>query len=160
MDGFGLNPLPYGNAIAAAGTPYVKSLVEKYPHASLGASGLDVGLPEGQMGNSEVGHLNIGAGRIVYQDFTRISKAIKDGDFFENKAFLKAIANAKDNGKKLHIMGLTGRAASTATSSIFSRFLSSPRCKTFPTCSSIALWTDATCRRLAEKAISPKSRNT
>lgn len=108
MDGFGLNPLPYGNAIAAAGTPYVKSLVEKYPHASLGASGLDVGLPEGQMGNSEVGHLNIGAGRIVYQDFTRISKAIKDGDFFENKAFLKAIANAKDNGKKLHIMGLTG----------------------------------------------------
>ncbi len=81
-------------------------LIKNYPSATLGASGLSVGLPQGQMGNSEVGHLNMGAGRIVYQDLTKITKAIEDGDFFENPALLKAVENAKQNGKKLHLYGL------------------------------------------------------
>lgn len=106
MDGFGINTDTYGNAIAAEGVPYFKSLLEKYPNTQLGASGMDVGLPEGQMGNSEVGHLNMGAGRVVYQELTRITKSIADGDFFENEALLKAVRNAKQNGKKLHAYGL------------------------------------------------------
>ena len=77
LDGFGINPETKGNAIVAAGTPYFSSLTEKYPHTSIGASGMDVGLPDGQMGNSEVGHLNMGAGRVVYQELTRITKSIK-----------------------------------------------------------------------------------
>ena len=81
LDGFGLNPSDYGNAVAAADTPNLDLLFAKYPRISLQASGLAVGLPEGQMGNSEVGHLNIGAGRIVYQELTRITKAIEDGIF-------------------------------------------------------------------------------
>lgn len=106
MDGFGINTDTYGNAIAAEGVPYFKSLLEKYPNTQLGASGMDVGLPEGQMGNSEVGHLNMGAGRVVYQELTRITKSIADGDFFENEALLKAVRSAKQNGKKLHTYGL------------------------------------------------------
>jgi 2,3-bisphosphoglycerate-independent phosphoglycerate mutase len=106
MDGFGLSDIKEANAIQAADKPNFDGLWESYPHVPIHASGLDVGLPEGQMGNSEVGHLNIGAGRIVYQEFTRISKAIKDGDFFENKAFLDAIDHVKKNNTKLHLMGL------------------------------------------------------
>ena len=83
MDGFGINPAHEGNAIYAAGTPHLDALKEKYSYTTGGASGMDVGLPEGQMGNSEVGHLNIGAGRIVYQEYTRISKSIADGDFLK-----------------------------------------------------------------------------
>ena len=79
MDGFGLAPQGADNAVAAASTPFIDSLYEKYPHTTLGASGEDVGLPDGQMGNSEVGHLNIGAGRIVFQELSRINNAIKDG---------------------------------------------------------------------------------
>ena len=105
MDGFGINPAHEGNAIYAAGTPHLDALKEKYSYTTGGASGMDVGLPEGQMGNSEVGHLNIGAGRIVYQEDTRISKSIADGDFFENPAFLKAV-DAVKNGGKLHLIGL------------------------------------------------------
>ena len=105
MDGFGINPAHEGNAIYAAGTPHLDALREKYSYTTGGASGMDVGLPEGQMGNSEVGHLNIGAGRIVYQEYTRISKSIADGDFFENPAFLKAV-DAVKNGGKLHLIGL------------------------------------------------------
>ncbi|MEG1613582.1 MAG: 2,3-bisphosphoglycerate-independent phosphoglycerate mutase [Clostridia bacterium] len=108
LDGFGLNPCKCGNAIEEEGVPYIKKLLNKYSNTALGASGLDVGLPEGQMGNSEVGHLNMGAGRIVYQELTKITKSIKDGDFFKNEAFLKAIDSAKLNNKKLHIMGLLG----------------------------------------------------
>ncbi len=104
MDGFGYTPDLEGNAIALAGTPNLDALCEKYPHTLIKASGLDVGLPDGQMGNSEVGHTNIGAGRVVYQDLTRITKAIEDGDFFSNKALLEAMENAKD--KNLHILGL------------------------------------------------------
>ena len=106
LDGFGINPNHEGNAIYQAGTPNIDALKEKYCHTAIGASGLDVGLPDGQMGNSEVGHTNIGAGRVVYQELTRITKSIQDGDFFENKAFLDAIASAKKNGGKLHLMGL------------------------------------------------------
>jgi 2,3-bisphosphoglycerate-independent phosphoglycerate mutase len=106
MDGFGLSDIKEANAIQMANTPNFDELWTKYPHVSIHASGLDVGLPEGQMGNSEVGHLNIGAGRVVYQDFTRISKAIKDGDFFQNKAFLDAIENVKKHNSKLHLLGL------------------------------------------------------
>ena len=84
LDGYGLNDNPEGNAIAMAKTPVMDNLMKDYPFVKGAASGLAVGLPDGQMGNSEVGHMNIGAGRIIYQDLTRITKAIEDGDFFEN----------------------------------------------------------------------------
>ncbi len=106
MDGYGLNTETDGNAIALDGSKNVTELRKKYPSATLGASGLSVGLPDGQMGNSEVGHLNMGAGRIVYQDLTKITKSIDDGDFFENPALVKAMDSAKQNGKKLHLWGL------------------------------------------------------
>ena len=106
MDGYGSNCESKGNAIACAHSENVDNLMKKYPSTLIGASGMDVGLPEGQMGNSEVGHLNIGAGRIVYQELTRITKSISDGDFFTNEEFLGAIKNAKENGKKLHLYGL------------------------------------------------------
>ena len=106
LDGYGLNKETTGNAIAAADKPHLDEIFAKYPSTSLKACGLDVGLPEGQMGNSEVGHLNIGAGRIVYQDLTMITKAIVDGSFFENKAFLKAVDHVKKNGSTLHLLGL------------------------------------------------------
>lgn len=104
MDGYGLAPKGAGNAVELNGSKFVKALQKEYPSATLGASGLSVGLPDGQMGNSEVGHLNMGAGRIVYQDLTKITKAIQDGDFFTNPALVKAMENAKD--KKLHLIGL------------------------------------------------------
>ena len=106
MDGFGFSKERKGNAIETAGAENVKKLFREYPSEFIGASGMDVGLPDGQMGNSEVGHLNIGAGRIVYQDLTKITKSISDGDFFTNAALLKAIDNAVKNGKKLHLYGL------------------------------------------------------
>ena len=106
MDGFGYNHSGYGNAIRAAKTPNIDRLLANYPHTLIGASGMDVGLPEGQMGNSEVGHTNIGAGRIVYQELTRITKSIKEGDFFSNEAFTKAIENCKKNDSALHLFGL------------------------------------------------------
>ena len=106
MDGFGINPSDEGNAIHAAKTPNLTRLFSQNPRTQIGASGLDVGLPDGQMGNSEVGHTNIGAGRIVYQELTRITKSIQDGDFFENEALLGAVENCKKHGSALHIMGL------------------------------------------------------
>ena len=106
MDGFGLNPDAYGNAIKAAKTPHLTRLFAENPFTKIGASGMDVGLPDGQMGNSEVGHTNIGAGRVVYQELTRITKSIQDGDFFENSALLKAMENAKKPGAALHLAGL------------------------------------------------------
>ncbi|MBQ5926617.1 MAG: 2,3-bisphosphoglycerate-independent phosphoglycerate mutase [Clostridia bacterium] len=106
MDGYGINPDTQGNAIYTDGSRYVEQLKKDYPSAQLGASGMSVGLPDGQMGNSEVGHLNIGAGRIVYQDLTKITKDIMDGVFFENAELLKAMNVAKDNGKNLHLFGL------------------------------------------------------
>ncbi len=107
MDGYGLAAASRGNAIENDGSKNVAALMKRYPTSRLGASGLSVGLPDGQMGNSEVGHLNIGAGRIVYQELTRITKSVEDGDFFENPAFLSAVSFAKEKGGKLHLMGLT-----------------------------------------------------
>ena len=104
MDGFGESKNLDGNAIASSNTPNLDKIMNEYPHTLIQASGLDVGLPDGQMGNSEVGHTNIGAGRIVYQDLTRVSKAIEDGDFFKNEVLLKAMENAKEHS--LHLMGL------------------------------------------------------
>lgn len=104
MDGFGYTPDVEGNAILGAGTPNLDRLSEKYPHTLINASGLDVGLPTGQMGNSEVGHTNIGAGRVVYQDLTRITKSIEERDFFENPVLKSAFENAKTHN--LHILGL------------------------------------------------------
>ncbi len=106
MDGFGINSEEKGNAIKMAKTPNLDKLFSTYPNTMLSASGMAVGLPDGQMGNSEVGHTNIGAGRIVYQELTRITKSISDGDFFENEALLAAVENAKKNGGALHILGL------------------------------------------------------
>jgi 2,3-bisphosphoglycerate-independent phosphoglycerate mutase len=106
MDGFGLNSETRGNAVAAAHKPNFDRLWAKYPHTTLGASGFSVGLPKGQMGNSEVGHLNFGAGRIVYQEVTRIDKEIAEGSFFKNEAFINLINEIKSRGGKLHLMGL------------------------------------------------------
>ena len=106
MDGYGINQNTEGNAIVAAKKPHLDKLLAEYPHSQLSASGLDVGLPDGQMGNSEVGHTNIGAGRIVYQMLVKISKDINDGKIYENKALSDAMDAAKANGKSLHLMGL------------------------------------------------------
>ncbi|MDW7672695.1 MAG: 2,3-bisphosphoglycerate-independent phosphoglycerate mutase [Bacillota bacterium] len=106
LDGFGIREQEAGNAVKKAHLPHFNELMEKCPNTQLQASGLAVGLPEGQMGNSEVGHLNIGAGRVVYQELTRITKSIKDGEFLENNALVKAVKHVKSNGQTLHLMGL------------------------------------------------------
>ncbi|MEG0664298.1 MAG: 2,3-bisphosphoglycerate-independent phosphoglycerate mutase [Clostridia bacterium] len=106
MDGYGKGNHDKGDAIFAANTPNLDKLFSQNPLTYIGASGLDVGLPDGQMGNSEVGHTNIGAGRIVYQELVRISKSIIDGDFFEKEAFLNAVKNCKENNSALHLIGL------------------------------------------------------
>ena len=106
LDGYGINENAEGNAVAIANTPNLDSIKANYPSSKISASGLDVGLPDGQMGNSEVGHTNIGAGRIVYQELTRITKSIEDGAFFENEALFAVMEKCKANDKALHIMGL------------------------------------------------------
>lgn len=106
LDGYGLNEKVEGNAVAEAKTPVMDSLMAEYPFVKGNASGLAVGLPDGQMGNSEVGHLNMGAGRIVYQELTRITKEIQDGVFFENEALVAAVENAKKHDSALHMFGL------------------------------------------------------
>ena len=106
LDGFGVNEKVDGNAVKQANLPHLNEILTKNPNTIIHTSGLEVGLPEGQMGNSEVGHTNIGAGRIVYQDLAKITKAIQDGDFFSVPEFVKAIENCKANNSKLHFMGL------------------------------------------------------
>ena len=106
LDGYGITDKTEGNAIYMANTPVMDKLMAECPYVRGNASGLAVGLPDGQMGNSEVGHMNIGAGRIIYQDLTSITKAIEDGDFFENEAMLEAIENCKKNNSDLHLWGL------------------------------------------------------
>ena len=106
MDGFGLTDSTIGNAVRAAKTPRLDQFFQEFAHTELQASGLDVGLPEGQMGNSEVGHTNIGAGRVVFQDLPRITKSIADGDFFRNPAYCHAMDACKEKGTSLHLMGL------------------------------------------------------
>ena len=106
LDGFGYREDPADNAILIDGIRNIRALWERYPHTLIGASGLDVGLPAGQMGNSEVGHMNLGAGRVVFQDYPRIDKSISDGDFFENPAFMGAVRNCREHGSALHLLGL------------------------------------------------------
>ena len=106
LDGFGISKEKFGNAIFSAGTPNLDKLIKLYPNGQLKASGNAVGLPEGQMGNSEVGHLTLGAGRVIYQDLLKIDKEIENKKFFSNKNILKAINHAKENNSALHIMGL------------------------------------------------------
>ena len=106
LDGFGLNDKTEGNAVAQAKKPNIDALMKEYPFVKGNASGLAVGLPDGQMGNSEVGHLNMGAGRVVYQELTRITKSINDGDFFNVPEFLTAVENCKKNNSALHLFGL------------------------------------------------------
>src|SRR5271163_3853188 len=106
MDGWGLGKVEYADAVRHAKTPFVSSLYSKYPNSTLVTCGEFVGLPDGQMGNSEVGHLNIGAGRIVYQELQRINVGIRDGSFEKNPALLRALQFAKSNNKKLHLLGL------------------------------------------------------
>ena len=106
LDGFGMNENSEGNAVKLANIPNINEIMKQYPNTIIHTSGLDVGLPEGQMGNSEVGHTNIGAGRIIYQELTRITKSIEDGDFFSNSELVAAIENCKKNNSKLHILGL------------------------------------------------------
>jgi len=108
MDGWGINPRQEGNSIALARTPNIDKLAKEWPHTAIRTSGEAVGLPDGQMGNSEVGHQNIGAGKRVLQDYTRVNGSIKDGSFFQNPALLKAIEHVKKNGSQLHICGLLG----------------------------------------------------
>jgi 2,3-bisphosphoglycerate-independent phosphoglycerate mutase len=109
LDGWGLGDKSKSDAIFNAKTTYMDYLLENYPHATLKTSGEEVGLPEGQMGNSEVGHLNIGAGRIVYQELTRINKSIREGDFFKNSQLIKAFENAKKSNKAVHFIGLVSK---------------------------------------------------
>ena len=106
LDGWGINPNPAHNAVALANTPNLTKYLGEYPHVPIRTSGMAVGLPEGQMGNSEVGHLNLGAGRVVYQELTRVTKAILDGDFFTNPTLLDCIAKVKASGGRLHVSGL------------------------------------------------------
>ena len=109
LDGYGLDAPSEGNAISLAKTPVMDRLMKECPFVEGQASGMFVGLPDGQMGNSEVGHMNMGAGRIIYQDLTRITKDINDGTFFENKELLAAIDNCKKNNSDLHLWGLLSR---------------------------------------------------
>lgn len=103
LDGYGIGKSCPQNAVCNADTPFLNGLFEKYPHSTLACSGLDVGLPDGQMGNSEVGHTNMGAGRIVYQELSRITKEIEDGDFFKNPELLAAIDSAKSKSGNVHL---------------------------------------------------------
>jgi 2,3-bisphosphoglycerate-independent phosphoglycerate mutase len=109
LDGWGIGNKSESDAIYHANTPYMDMLLSRYPNSTLSTSGEDVGLPDGQMGNSEVGHLNIGAGRIVYQELTRINKAVKDGDFFKNPVLQKAFETAKETNSSIHFMGLVSK---------------------------------------------------
>lgn len=108
LDGWGFNPRKEGNAIVQASTPHMDGLTQRYPSSTISISGLDVGLPDGQMGNSEVGHMHIGAGRVIYQDLTLIHRAIDDGSFFSNPVFLQALRAVKQARGRLHLMGLLG----------------------------------------------------
>ncbi|MGY8821117.1 MAG: 2,3-bisphosphoglycerate-independent phosphoglycerate mutase, partial [Pseudomonadales bacterium] len=106
LDGFGHSDNPEFNAIHAANKPVYDRLLASQPHGLISGSGMDVGLPDGQMGNSEVGHMNLGAGRVVYQDFTKVTKSIRDGEFFENPTICTAVDKAAGAGKAVHILGL------------------------------------------------------
>ena len=119
LDGFGYNPSDIGNAVKAARTPNIDRYRQHFPHTLIKTSGLDVGLPDGQMGNSEVGHTNIGAGRIVYQELTRITQAIEDGNLARNPVLAAALGNCHEQRFALHLLGLLFGRRCTATTRIF-----------------------------------------
>ena len=123
LDGYGLSDRTEGNAIAMANTPVMDKLMKEYPFVKGNASGLYVGLPDGQMGNSEVGHMNIGAGRIIYQDLTRITKAIEDGEFYKNEELLAAMENCKKNNSDLHLSDFYQMVVFIATFHIYMVYL-------------------------------------
>ncbi|MBT6005636.1 MAG: 2,3-bisphosphoglycerate-independent phosphoglycerate mutase, partial [Prolixibacteraceae bacterium] len=108
LDGWGIGNGTKSDIIATAPTPFIDSLMKDYPHSQLLASGENVGLPDGQMGNSEVGHLSIGAGRVLYQDMVKITKSIRDKSLWENQQIVEAYSYAKENNKKVHLVGLIG----------------------------------------------------
>ena len=154
LDGYGLNNNQKGNAVAEAKTPVVDKLMAEYPFVKGYASGLAVGLPDGQMGNSEVGHLNMGAGRIVYQELTRITKSIQDGDFFENKALLAACENVKKNDSALHLDGTCIRWRSTQPYRAYlSDFLSWQKDRDLRKFMYTASWMDVIHHRHQEKSM-------
>ena len=115
LDGWGIGNHSHADVIYNTPTPYWDYLLKTYPHSQLQASGENVGLPDGQMGNSEVGHLNIGAGRIVYQDLVKINKACADNSILQNKEIVSAFSYARDNGKNIHFMGLTSNESPRST---------------------------------------------
>lgn len=158
MDGFGHREETKGNAIEAAKKPNLDKIFAENPLTYIGASGLDVGLPDGQMGNSEVGHTNIGAGRIVYQELTRITKAIQDGDFFENPALMSAINQCKWFGSTLHIFGLRLTAVCIPTLTTCLRCSSWHAAMVCARFASTASWTAATRRRSPVSSISTACR--
>ena len=145
LDGYGLNDKVEGNAVAQAKTPVMDKLMAECPFVKGNASGLAVGLPDGQMGNSEVGHLNMGAGRIVYQELTRITKEIQDGDFFKNEALLHAVKSAKENGSAPCICSVCSlTAVYTATIHTCTHCLSWQKEKVWKMFMYIASWMDVT----------------
>lgn len=149
MDGFGLRNTEVGNAVAQANKPNYDRYLKQYPNTTLTACGEAVGLPEGQMGNSEVGHLNIGAGRIVYQDLTRITKSIREGEFFENETLVEAVRAAKNNNKKLHLYGLVSDGGVHSHIEHMFAMLDLCKRKISMTYTSMASWMDATWHRTA-----------
>ena len=136
LDGWGIGDRQKDDVIYVTPTPYWDSLLANYPHSQLQASGENVGLPDGQMGNSEVGHLNIGAGRIVYQDLVKINRACADGSILKNKEIVSAFSYAKEHGKNIHFMGLTSNGGTSSSSATLPRNMASANAP-----SSTASWT-------------------
>ncbi len=158
LDGYGLNDRHDANAVYEANTPVMDKLMAEYPFVKGNASGMAVGLPDGQMGNSEVGHLNMGAGRIVYQELTRITKEIQDGDFFKNEALLAAMKNAKENDSAIHFMGLLSDGGVHSHITHLLVFLRWQRERDSRKFTYTASWMDVTPLQLPEKDISSSFR--
>ena len=154
LDGYGLANAGEGNAVSVANTPNLDKLFSSNPCSTLSASGMDVGLPEGQMGNSEVGHTNIGAGRVVFQILPKITHEIETGKFFENEVYIKAMDDAKNNGKALHIMGLLSDGGVHSHINHISAHWIWPRPAALRRSMSTASWTDVTLLPRAAQALS------
>ena len=155
LDGWGIGKHNHGDVIYETPTPFMDHLNATYPHSQLLACGENVGLPEGQMGNSEVGHLNIGAGRIVYQDLVKINRACADGSIMQNPEIVSAYEYAKKNGKGLHLMGLTSTGGVHSSLSTCSNLLALPRNMAWQRILTFtALWTVATPTRRVARALS------
>ena len=155
LDGWGLGDQKKDDVIFNTPTPYWDYLMNNYPHSQLQASGENVGLPDGQMGNSEVGHLNIGAGRVVYQDLVKINRACADNSILQNPEIVSAFSYAKENGKSVHFMGLTSNGGvHRLNGSSFSNFATSPKNTASTIHSSTASWTVVTLTRRAARDLS------